>query len=69
MKTIFIADYDYLMFEHYGCVAMPLPNREILEQYVKDLGLQVDALPAMVALVREDMEKSSSKDFRLHEQR
>jgi HD-like signal output (HDOD) protein len=59
VKTIFIA--DALMFEHYGYVATPLPDRDILAQYVRDIGLQLDALPALVDLVREDMEKIEQK--------
>ena len=60
VKTIFIA--DYLMFEQgYGYVAMPLPDRQILEQYVRDLGLQWYALRAIVELVREDLEKIEQK--------
>jgi putative nucleotidyltransferase with HDIG domain len=60
VKTIFIA--DYLMFEQgYGYVAMPLPDREILQQYVQDLGLQWYALRAIVELVREEMEKIEQK--------
>jgi putative nucleotidyltransferase with HDIG domain len=60
VKTIFVA--DYLMFEQgYGYVAMPLPDREILEQYVRDLGLQWYALRAIVELVREELEKNEQK--------
>lgn len=60
VKTIFIA--DYLMFEQgYGYVAMPLPDREILQQYVRDLGLQWYALRAIVELVREDLGKIEQK--------
>ncbi|MFA6497802.1 MAG: HDOD domain-containing protein [Desulfurivibrionaceae bacterium] len=60
VKAIFIS--DYLMFEQgYGYVAMPLPDREILLQYVKDLGLQWYALRAIVEVVREDLEKIEQK--------
>ena len=62
VKTIFIA--DYLMFEQgYGYVAMPLPDREILQQYVRDLGLQWYALRAIVELVREELEKIEQKGY------
>jgi len=62
VKTIFVA--DYLMFaQGYGYVAMPLPDREILEQYVRDLGLQWYALRALVELVREEMEKVEQKGY------
>lgn len=54
-KTIFIA--DCLMSEHYGYVTTPPPNREMLEQQVKDIGLPWDVLQASVEQVREDMEK------------
>ncbi len=60
VKTIFVA--DYLMFEQgYGYVNMPLPDREILQQYVRDLGLQWYALRAIVELVREDLGKIEQK--------
>jgi hypothetical protein len=60
VKTIFVA--DYLMFEQgYGYVAMSLPDREILEQHVRDLGLQWYALRAIVELVREELEKIEQK--------
>lgn len=60
VKTIFIA--DYLVFEQgYGYGAMPLPDREILQQYVRDLGLQWYALRAIIELVREEMEKIEQK--------
>lgn len=60
VKTIFVA--DYLMFEQgYGYVGMPLPDREILQQYVRDLGLQWYALRAIVELVREDLGKIEQK--------
>ena len=62
VKTIFIA--DYLMFEQgYGYVAMPLPDREILQQYVRDLGLQWYALRAIVELVREELGKIEQKGY------
>ena len=62
VKTIFIA--DYLMFEQgYGYIAMPLPDREILQQYVRDLGLQWYALRAIIELVREDLEKIEQKGY------
>ncbi|MCG2738975.1 MAG: HDOD domain-containing protein [Syntrophaceae bacterium] len=62
VKTIFIA--DYLMFEQgYGYVAMPLPDREILQQYVRDLGLQWYALRIIVELIREDMGKIEQKGY------
>ena len=62
VKTIFIA--DYLMFEQgYGYVAMPLPDREILQQYVRDIGLQWYALRAIVELVREDLGKIEQKGY------
>lgn len=61
-KTLFIA--DYLMFEQgYGYVAMPLPDREILLQYVRELGLQWYALRAIVELVREELEKIEQKGY------
>ena len=59
VKTISIA--DGLMSEHYGYVASPLPDREMLQQYASDIGLQWDALPAHVELVREEMEKIEQK--------
>lgn len=62
VKTIFLA--DYLMFEQgYGYVTMPLPDREILQQYVRDLGLQWYALRAIVELVREELGKIEQKGF------
>ncbi|MFA6465191.1 MAG: HDOD domain-containing protein, partial [Desulfurivibrionaceae bacterium] len=62
VKTIFIA--DYLMFEQgYGYVAMPLPDREILQQYVRDIGLQWYALRAIVELVREDLGNIEQKGY------
>ena len=62
VKTIFVA--DYLMFEQgYGYVAMPLPDRGIVEQYVRDLGLQWYALRAIVELVREELEKIEQKGY------
>ncbi len=62
VKTIFIS--DYLMFEQgYGYVPMPLPDREILQQYVKDLGLQWYALRSIVELVREELEKIEQKGY------
>lgn len=62
VKTLFVA--DYLMFEQgYGYVAMPLPAREILEQYVRDLGLQWYALRAIVELVLEELEKIEQKGY------
>jgi len=59
VKTIFIA--DCLMFEHYGYVAAPPLDQGILQQYVSDIGLQLDALPALVDLVLEEMEKIEQK--------
>ncbi|HIJ90700.1 MAG: HDOD domain-containing protein [Desulfobulbaceae bacterium] len=62
VKTIFIA--DYLMFEQgYGYVPVKLPDREILQQYVGDLGLQWYALRAIVALVREELGKIEQKGY------
>ncbi|MDG4476907.1 HDOD domain-containing protein [Thiovibrio frasassiensis] len=61
-KTIFIA--DYLMFEQgYGYVRMPLPDREILQQYVRDLGLQWYALRLIVELVREELGQIEQKGY------
>ena len=52
------------MFEQgYGYVAMPLPDREILQQYVRDLGLQWYALRAIVELVREELGKIEQKGY------
>jgi putative nucleotidyltransferase with HDIG domain len=62
VKTIFIS--DYLMLEQgYGYVAMPLPDREILQQYVMDLGLQWHALHAIVELVLEELKKDERKGY------
>ncbi|MBU1406499.1 MAG: HDOD domain-containing protein [Proteobacteria bacterium] len=62
VKAIFIA--DYLMFEQgYGYVAIPLPDREILQQYVRDLGLQWYALRAIIEIVREDLGKIEQKGY------
>lgn len=62
VKTIFIA--DYLMFEQgYGYVRMPLPDREILQQYVRDLGLQWYALRLIGDLVREELEQIEQKGY------
>ena len=62
VKAIFIS--DYLMFEQgYGYVAMPLPDREILQQYVRDLGLQWYALRAIVELALEELGKIERKGY------
>ncbi|MFA7382192.1 MAG: HDOD domain-containing protein [Desulfurivibrionaceae bacterium] len=62
VKTIFVA--DYLMFEQgYGYVAMPLPDREILHMYIRDLGLQWYALRLIVELVKEEMGKIEEKGY------
>jgi hypothetical protein len=62
VKAIFIS--DYLMFQQgYGYVAMPLPEREILQQYVRDLGLQWYALRLIGELVREELERIEQKGY------